>query len=381
MSRLSRFTLLALMACCACLLPAAPAAAIDVCGNGICNTTTTPAENATNCPADCGSGPNDCPIDLCEKGSCSEPTTGIDSDYDGLSDRLEFHLAHKFFPATLLQWHDEDRRESYLFQHRATPYTLQPYYQTGTECTGDLACVEIRYGITFFYDHGDMWLLDLYEHQGDSETYAVLLRRIPWSDPSEPKSWEMIRDFTSAHWGEKNSDSSVTGAYSCPEPCEKFNNDSAACNARSTCRSTGFCSGWGSCGGFTNEKDCRALACTWTSSCVKKFPWECYRDEPLDAEATIFCAESKHALYHTDDECDGGGFWNSDDCPNNQYDMREWKEGLLQNVGNAGYHADNDTTILHPSHCGSYDVWGSAKFGEAAPYLEHFTAPIKWGLN
>jgi hypothetical protein len=379
MLRLSRFTLLALMACCVCLLPAAPAAAIDVCGNGICNTTTIPAENATNCPADCGGGPTDCLQDPCEKGDCSEPTTGADKDYDGLSDRVEFHLAHKFFPTTLLQWHDEDRSESYLFRNRATPYTLKPYYQEGTECAGDLACIEIRYGITFFYDHGDMWVLDS-GHLGDSEMYAALLRRRPGMDPNDAESWEMIRDFTSAHWG-SGSDSSVTGAYSCPLPCDKLSNDPVACNARSTCRATGFCSGWSSCGGFLNQKDCQRSGCNWTPSCVKKFPWECYSGDPLEAQATVFCAESKHALYHTDDECDSGGDLYSDDCPNNQYDMRDWKEGRLQNVGNADYHADNDVTIQQPSQCGSYDVWGGAEFGKATSYLHNFLAPINWGLN
>ena len=383
MFRSSRFTLLALLACCASLLGAAPAAAIDVCGNGICATNAVPPENATNCPVDCGSG-TDCLIDTCDNGACSEPTTGVDSDYDGLPDLLEYQLAHKFFPTTLLQWHDEDRSESYLFRSRSTPYTMIPYYHD-TECVGDRACIEVRYGITFFYDHGDT-AADLYEHVGDSETYAALLRRRPEyaNATDDPKGWELIRDFTSAHWGETYSDSSVVGAYgSCPEPCGAFDNDPAACNAHSTCRATpGSCSGGPSfCWAISSEKDCRAVAsCTWSSACYKKFDWECYGDQPLDAQATIFSAESKHALYHTDDECDGGGFWNSDDCPNNQYDMRQWKDRNLQNVGNPGF-AAFDTTIQDPSGCGLYQVWGGAKFGEASPYLQHFLRVIDWALD
>lgn len=381
MSRLSRFTAFTFLTCCSFLLPAGPAAAIEVCGDGICNAKAVPPENAANCPVDCAGG-TDCEFDTCTNGSCSEPTSWVDSDYDGVPNPLEYELAHKFFPTTLLQWHDEDRSESYLFRNRAIPYTLQPYYDD-KECVGDLACVEIRYGMAFFYDHGDMWLLDLYEHQGDSETYAALLRRRrEYADtPHDPKGWELIRDFTSAHWGEDSSDSSKVGAYECPVPCSIYSGDTQACNSRSTCYSTGHCSGWGNCGGFTSESMCLQFACTWTSSCQDRSFWECYSDVPLEIEAKLFCAESKHALYHTDDECDSGGWAWSDDCPNNEYNMRDWKEGLLQNVGNYYHHAGHDTKIQHPSGCGLYDVWGGAKFGEASPYLQHFTAPINWALD
>ncbi len=74
--------------------------------------------------------------------------------------------------------------------------------------------------------------------------------------------------------------------------------------------------------GFTSESECLARACTWTPTCNRKFNWACDRDWPLDANTALFSAESKHAIYHGDDECDGGGFWNSDDCPNNQYASR-----------------------------------------------------------
>lgn len=44
-----------------------------------------------------------------------------------MPDRLEHDLAHRFFPAALLQWHGEDRSESYLYRSHATPYTVRPY--------------------------------------------------------------------------------------------------------------------------------------------------------------------------------------------------------------------------------------------------------------
>lgn len=382
MSRPVHFVLFPLVLCCALLLAAVPAAAIDVCGNGICATNAIPPENATNCPADCGGGPNDCPVDYCENGSCSRPAAGVDADFDAVPDQLEFDLAHKFFPSVLLQWHDEDRSESYLYRNRATPYVLQPYIGNGTLCDSSLECLELRFGITFFYDHGDT-PADLSEHQGDNELYAVLLRKNPfWQGSSfDPAAWEMFRDFTSAHWGYGLSDSSRVAAYGhCPQPCGDLDSRPRDCNARPTCYAGGTCSGWGSCGGFTSESECLARACTWTPTCNRKFNWACDRDWPLDANTTLFCAESKHALYHSDDECDGGGFWNSDDCPNNQYDLRDWKIGKLQNVGNPSSHAAFDTKIQHPSHCGFYDVWGGHPFGEDDPYMQYLIAPLNWAL-
>jgi hypothetical protein len=48
MSRLSRFTAFMFLTCCPFLLPAGPAAAIEVCGDGICNAKAFPPENAAN---------------------------------------------------------------------------------------------------------------------------------------------------------------------------------------------------------------------------------------------------------------------------------------------------------------------------------------------
>lgn len=374
-----RFALPTFVICCAFLLPAGPAAAIDVCGNGVCHTTTIPPETPENCPDDCGGGPS-CQTDYCENGSCSQPPAGIDYDGDGMPDRLEYDLAHKFFPSALLQWHEEDRSESYLYKNRSTPYTLRPYIGNGALCDTFFECLEIRWGITFFYDHGDVDHIGA--HQGDSEMYAALLRRNPsWTgSQTDPAAWEMIRDFTSAHWGGLG-DSSMVGAYGdCPEPCGKHTYDARTCNARPTCMAIGYCSGYSGCSALLTQSECSARNCVWNPSCVKRFDWSCYRDVPMDANTTLFCAEGKHALYHSDDECDGGGWLWTDDCPSNAYDLRDWKGNRLQNVGNANSHAAFDTKIQSPGYCGLYDVWGGAQFGDATSYLQHFTVPLHWAL-
>ena len=60
-----------------------------------------------------------------------------------------------------------------------------------------MRCIEIRYGIAFFYDHGDM---GMYDHLGDSEMYAMVLRRTAsWADSrSNQNRWALVRDYTSA---------------------------------------------------------------------------------------------------------------------------------------------------------------------------------------
>jgi len=380
MVRLDRSALVLLVTGFASLLPACPAAAIDYCGDGVCNTDTTPSE-ATYCFYDCGAGTDPCPQDSCENGSCSRPEMGVDADGDGVPDRLEHDLAHKFFPSVLLQWHEEDRSESYLWKAKPTPFTLKPYIGNSTLCDAPFECLEIRWGITFFYDAGDFDYIGA--HQGDSEMYAALLRRSPfWQGaPDDPDGWEMFRDFTAAHWGALG-DSSKVGAYGyCPPPCPTHNHDSRTCNARSSCRFFGSCGGYSGCSALLTEGECHARNCVWTPVCANGFAWECYRDWPMDTNVPLFSAERKHAVYHTDDECDGGGWLGTDDCPINQYDMREWKENRLQNVGNVDSHAAFDTKILQPGYCGLYDVWGGHDFGDATSYLHHFTAVLNWALD
>jgi len=380
MNRIFRFFLITSVIGSTSLLSTGPAAAIDVCGNGICATNAIPPETPANCPADCGPGPGPtCVDDICGNGSCSQPSAGTDLDFDGVSDLLEHQLAHKFFPAALLQWADVDRDESYLFRNRSTPYVVLPYTAGNELCDNFLECLEIRWGLVYFRDHGDT--LDS-GHLGDSEMYAALLRRNPfWPGPdTDPQAWEMIRDFTAAHWG-ASSDSSRVGSYShCPEPCSDAKT-SQACNARPACMTGGQCSGASYCASATTEGDCTSRRCTWTPSCQERYRRTCYSNFPQDDPVTLFVSESKHGTYHTDDECDNGAFWGSDDCPNNAFDLSTAKSGRLQNVGNPGAHATFDTTIQDPSHCGLYDVWSGAPFGEATSYRQNFTTWLNWQFD
>jgi WD40 repeat protein len=55
---------------------------------------------------------------------------------------------------------------------------------------------------------------------------------------------------------------------------------------------------------------------TWSGAGLKT-SWSAQGKAVL-SNTTLFCSERKHALYHSDDECDGGGFGNSADCPKNQ---------------------------------------------------------------
>lgn len=374
--------ILTLLTAAGLLLAASPAAAIPVCGNGVCESTAFPPEDYLSCPADCGGNPSPCTPESCT--SCSRPSSGFDYDYDSVPDRLEYDLAHKFFPAVLMQWADVDRDESYLYKGRATPYTIQRYYSSSALCNDWMECLEIRYGITFFYDHGDVG--GVYSHPGDSEMYAALLRRTTaWSSAQSSSSdWQMIRDFTSAHWGAGSSESSEVGVYGdCPNECSSMNNDPTACSSQSSCFAGGYCQGvHGGCYSQTSQSACQGTGgCNWVSVCVEAFDWDCHSSSPLTTYKTVYASESKHALYHTDGECDGGGWYGSDDCPNNQYNLRSYKSGKLQNVGRLYYSSNFDTVIKAPNNCGDYDVWSGAAFGEATSYRQHFTTSLNWALD
>lgn len=372
----------------ASLLLTSPAAAIG-CGDGICNPNAVPPENVRTCPNDCGGPPDGCLRDTCDNGSCSRPAARIDRDRDSVPDRLEYDLAHKFFPSVLMKWADIDRNESYLYANRATPYTVKPYTSNfGTLCNEFAECLEIRWAIAFFWDNGDPDLPPLVRggHLGDSEMYAALLRRTTsWSEAqADPAAWVMIRDFTAAHWGEHLAESSKVGIYSyCPEPCGNLANNALACAISSACRPSGTCTGASSstCGAGHDQSSCLPQnGCTWTPGCAQRFAWSCYERSPRSTHAVIYSSEGKHALYHTEGECDGGGVLNADDCPNNKYNLRDYKVGKLQNVGNADAHGAFDTSMQHPSRCGLYNVWVDRPFGGATSYFAHFTAALNWAL-
>ena len=365
------------------VLAAGDAHAIEICGNGICNPNGFPSENYQTCPADCGGNTNPCQTDSCT--TCTRPSVGTDLDLDGVPDRLEFDLAHKFFPRVLLQWAGVDRDESYLFEGFAIPYTLRPLPAVaGGPCDELRECVEIRYGIAFFEDHGDIG--GAYSHLGDSEMVAAVLRRTAsWIEAQNNQNdWQMIRDFTSAHWGESLSESSRIGVYGfCPAECSTMYGDPTACNASTGCSFGGSCTGvHGGCYSQSTYSQCVGTGgCTWNGGCAKASRWTCYDALPKNGHVNVFAAESKHALYHTDSECDGGGILNSDDCPNNSIDMRLVKTNKLQNVGNVSINSAFDTRIKHPNRCNLYNVWGGSAFGEATSYRSNFIAPIDWLLD
>ena len=105
----------------------------------------------------------------------------------------------------------------------------------------------------------------------------------------------------------------------------------------------------------------------------------CYSTSPRTARRTTYAAEGKHALYHTDSECDGGGVLGADECPRNAYNMRTYVPGHLQNVGNSNVHSV-DTQIQHPDGCHLYDVWSGDPFAESTNYESHFLYPLRWDL-
>ena len=141
-----------------------------------------------------GGSPSGPAVDVCT--NCARPPLAEDRDADGIPDRLEYDLAHHFFPAIQLQWPYEDRDESYLVRGKAMPYTVEPLAPTGV-CDDKFECLEIRYGIAYFNDHGD----DVFGggHPGDSEFYAALVRRTAsWSVAQHDVAhWTMIRIYGS----------------------------------------------------------------------------------------------------------------------------------------------------------------------------------------
>lgn len=324
-----------------------------------------------------------CSLDVCS--TCSRPVAGVDYDSDGLPDRLEHDLAHRFFPDVRLQWFIQDLAATYLYNGAAIPFSAQPL--TAGECDESLECVELRWGLAYHTDYGDDLLGG--GHLGDSELYVALVQRTTsWSTASgDASAWRVIRDFTSAHW-QTLVDSSKIGAYGyCPPNCHNWDNDETSCQAASQCSwFPGLCTGQATypgdfCSDYWQEASCYSAGCTWfDSSCSPPSDVRCYSSSPRATQVTVYAAEGKHANYHSDSECDGGGFLNADDCPYNSYNMRSYKGLLLQNVGNPDNHGNFDTIIQHPNGCNLYAVWGGADFGESSDYNGHFRHVFGWGL-
>jgi hypothetical protein len=329
-----------------------------------------------------------CQTDTCT--SCGRPAGG-DADFDGVPDQLEYDLAHKYFPTILLQGFDDDLEESYLYYGKAIPFTVQALSPRSI-CDEGYECLEIRYGTAYFHDTGDT-IFGISSHLGDSEFYAVLVQRTsPWTyAQGSADSWQVIRDFTAAHWRDRG-DSSRYAAYgTCSPYCRGYDQNETACQANSSYCSWfgGFCSGGSGddhmpCSYNYDEGSCYFAggSCHWLpSQCspTTSLP-VCQTTSPVTTYRTLYSSEGKHGLYHSKSECDSGGYLSADACPYNQYDMRWYKGQLLQNVGSATNHVNFDTTIQYPDKCGLYDVWGGTKFGGSSAYSEHFTYNLTWAL-
>lgn len=371
-----------------------PAEAIPVCGDGVCDGNAFPAETSTSCPEDCGGGGGTagCTLDTC--GSCQRPTVGTDLDGDLVPDALEHDLAHEFFPAILLQGASDDRDQAYLYRGKATPYTVDPFVPAtaSTLCMEAFECLELRFGIPYFRDTGDTFL-GISSHHGDSEFFAALVRRTTsWSFArNDVNAWEMIRDFTPAHWG-ATGDSSRYGAYGhCSPYCRAYDGDPAGCfDQGSYCGWVpGQCFGGGDAQGFPCSFYSDEGSCFFAGGTCQWFGAECHfatnlivcdTQDPRPRFRFYYAAEGKHGLYHSPWECDNGGFLGADACPHNRYNLRDYKGAKLQNVGQSWSSASFDTTIQYPNNCDLYHVWSGAGFAESTAYRQHFMHSFGWAL-
>lgn len=384
-----------------------------VCSNSRCvNPNTVPAcgtacTATTSCTASCFAGSvsttcgsygvcaNPCTVDACSAASCGIQLSGTDNDADGIPDRLEYDLAYKFFPDLWLQHADTDLGESYPFNGKAIPYVVEPLPITSL-CNEDRKCLVLRFGTPYFHDTGDPTFGG--GHIGDSEFYAALVIRItPWATAvNNTNDWQMIRDFTAAHWG-AGTDSSMYGEYSaCSPGCSAWNQSQTSCQAHRQCFwFGGLCTGGldasfsSPCSSYASNGECffAGGSCHWVSSfCSPRGDVRCYSSTPQTMRRTAYASEGKHGLYHTDAECDSGNFipilGGIDDCPNNSYNLRSYVSGRLQNVGSSENHAAMDTQIQHPDLCHLYDVWSGAPFGDSnvTSYKHHFLYPLSWDL-
>jgi hypothetical protein len=359
--------------------------------------------------------PQTCVNESCT--SCARPLWGLDADNDSIADQLEHDLAHRFFPDILLQWPVIDLEQSYLYLGYSIPYMVRPG-PTRSICASDGGpnrCLAIYYGVAYINDCGDNlngweshsdcdpyggFLNTNSGHPGDSEFYAALVQRTgSWTAAqADASQWVLIRDFTAAHWGAAG-DSSRVGAFShCSPGCWQYNEDDQGCrSAGGLCSwQPGFCTGGVDsqhmpCAGYSNEPDCffAGGSCNWLDSACRETT-ACYSTAAWPGRRTVFAAEAKHGLYHTDSECDNGGFQpipfasGPDECPNNNLRLRDDQiAGKLQNVGNSAATSSGfDRWIQHPNQCGRYDVWGGLDFGgeDVTSYAEEFQRSIPWGL-
>ncbi|WPD23695.1 MAG: hypothetical protein SD837_03845 [Candidatus Electrothrix scaldis] len=252
--------------------------------------------------------------------NCSPPGRNDDIDRDGIPDLLEYNLAHKFFPNVMVYGDKYDLQQTYLKNGYSTPFIVKKI--GGGQCGNDNEknCLEIRLGITFAMDGGDDALGGAGSHIGDSEMYiAVVKRNGAWAQASNnADEWQIIRDFTSAHWGK----------------------------------------------GFPFDSS-------------KKKAYLGGRSERV----TIHSATRKHALYHSKSACNGGSLLGVDDCPGKGRNLIQYKKGnSLQNIGSRNHNVGMDTTIAHPV-CGVYHVWGDRAFAEDDAFSGYIEKKLSYNFS
>lgn len=264
-----------------------------------------------------------------------------DGDLDGIPDWLELALAQRFFPTLNLHcgtfegMAKADRRQLYGHDvpgyvnsaNGKIPFVAHPYSPgNGTDCAEAFQCIEIRYGIAWNWDLGD----DFWggAHRGDSETYAILVARkdtdgsdwgVSWDVARlDAYQWRLMKEFMSAHWGSAG--------------------DSSSFRSHGNSGSTLY--------------------------------------------HRVWCAEGKHAMYPTQSACNGGGYANADDCSDNRCDIPDDVYTDVQNVGELAVPLDryipSPASSKYQSPSGTYDVWGTQKFGTATAYKDHLTRGLNW---
>jgi hypothetical protein len=337
------------------------------CGNGVCDGSETTANCEKDCPEchNAGTDPNGCGY------SCSRPGSTDDRDVDGVPDQLEYLLAHKFFPNLWARWDISDKQQFYANapQTSTVPYSVRFQKivpKTGPCSTASNMCIEIVYGMAYHRDCGDNpnnGCSGINNHLGDSEFYILLLKRtVAWDTAkTRPSSWQLIGDFTSAHFGTSTDSSSVARYGVALKSCfGLYGYDANRCMADLECRmnfmSTPHC-----------EDACFSISASGT---------------PLSSRATIYASEGKHAMYHSLAACDAGGFGGADFCQAN-INLRGGKTCYnLQNVGNKGTDSAFKRFIRTPaSSSDGYDVWGGAKFGAASDYRFPFTTAVAYCMQ
>jgi len=348
--------------------------------------------------------PPPCITDTCDYGVCDRPSAGVYGDDDSIPDRLEYDLAHKFFPHLKLQHEIPDLDQAYLSNGLTVPFTVTALPPRDL-CNETFECLQIRYGLAYRNDCGDFYIgegtnhcdtsnsFPNYGHPGDSEFYAVLvIRDTSWSTAkSDASHWKMIRDFTAAHW-QDSGESSAYGWYGYLQgtSCSKYDSNQSACNAVNECTwLDGLCDGGyaadgSACYTVWGDVSC-ALAggdCFWDPPvCIHTVSDQFESSTPASGPATLHASEGKHGTYHSDSDCNGGGFGGFDQCPTDDYDLRDSLNSYnLQNVGPATS-GNWDSTVQSPiSNCSLYDIWSGASFGDASSYQSHFNYVLYWNL-